>query len=565
MIFEYSEVTFMETYGLKQYGACPSYRQMEWYRRERTIFFHFGMNTFSDREWGDGTEDPGSFHPTALDCRQWVRTIRDAGFTTAILTAKHHDGFCLWPSKYTEHSVKNSPYKDGKGDIVKEFTDACHEFGIKAGIYLSPWDRHEKTWGTEAYNDFYANQLTELMTNYGKIWECWWDGAGSDKAHYDWGRWAYIVRNYQPDAVIFGGLGSAPYVEVRWVGNENGVAGDPCFATLSEHDLYGEDCHYLNHGRPDGERFVPAEADVSIRPGWFYHAEQDSQVRTPQNLIKLWFDSVGKNAGLLLNIPPDRRGLVHEADVKSIVEFNRQLVKTTAVNLAGSANVTASSIRGGNCNPDNLLLADEERFYAPADDCLTPTVEFTFDSPVTFNACKVAELIELGHKIRGFRVDAEINGTWKTLFVGSCMGYCQAEHFDTVTTQRVRLVITKALDIPAIRSFALYCFDEALFTEETHEKSEKNLLESSVARVERNGNEYVMDLGGIFPYNTVELDADGEGEYTLYTFNGSTYERNHSGSFQPGHNVLTFEAVTDSYKFKLCTAVQLQNLAVYWK
>ncbi len=553
----------METYGIKKYGKCPSARQMEWYRRERTIFFHFGMNTFSDREWGDGTENPKDFNPTALDCRQWIRTIKAAGFTMAILTAKHHDGFCLWPSRFTEHSIKNSPYKDGKGDIVREFTDACHEYGIKAGIYLSPWDRHEPSWGTEAYNDFYANQLTELMTGYGKLWECWWDGAGSEKAHYDWGRWAYIVRDKQPDAVIFGALGATPYVEVRWVGNESGVAGSPCFATINAHDLYVQNCDALNSGTADGELFVPAEADVSIRPGWFYHAEQDAEVRTPKNLLKLWFDSVGKNAGLLLNLPPDRRGLVHERDAQNLCAFHQYLANATAVNLAQSATVTASGVYNENCKPENLLTQSEEAFYAPKDN--TAAVEFAFDTPVTFNACMVSELIELGHKIRGFRVDAEVGGIWKTLFTASCMGYRQAEYFYTVTTQRVRLVITEAVDTPAIRSFALYRFDETLFDEEDRKLSGRNLMESAAARIEKSGNEYVVDLGGIFPYNTVDFCGEAEGVYQLYVFNGTTYALAAEGTVNNGYTVCTIETVTDSYKFKLKTTVGIENIAVFCK
>ncbi len=555
----------METYGIKKYGQCPSARQMEWYRREKTIFFHFGMNTFSDREWGDGTENPRDFNPTSLDCRQWVRTIKDAGFTMAILTAKHHDGFCLWPSAYTEHSVKNSPYKDGKGDIVREFTDACQECGIKAGIYLSPWDRHEKTWGAEAYNDFYANQLTELMTNYGKIWECWWDGAGSTEAHYDWARWAGIVRENQPDAVIFGSLGATPFVEVRWVGNENGIAGDPCFATVNAHDVEVEDGYGLNHGRIDGDRFIPAEADVSIRPGWFYHAEQDDAVRTPQNLLKLWFHSVGKNTGLLLNLPPDRRGLVHERDAQNLRAFNELLTKYTKVNLAQSAKAAADSVRNAHCTPDRLLDGAEETFYAPQDGCHTPVVELTFEQPVTFNTCTVSEMIEWGHKIRGFRVDAQVDGAWKTLFAASCMGYRQAEHFETVTASKVRLTITKAVDVPAIRSFALYHFDEALFAQEAIARSEKNLMASSVSKVEWQGDEYVVDLGGIFPFNTVTFESTDEGEYALYVFNGSSYDFYGQYGLTVGQQACVIETVTNAYKFKIKTASEIKDIAVYCK
>ena len=305
--------------GIKPYGALPNENQMEWYKRERTIFFHFGMNTFTGREWGDGKEDPSLFNPSELDVEQWIASIKKAGFGLAILTAKHHDGFCLWQTKYTEHCVKNSPYKNGKGDIVDEFTKACRKHGIKAGIYLSPWDRHEKTWGTEEYNDFYVGQLKELFSNYGEIYECWWDGAGSTEAVYDWERWAKTVKELQPKAVIFGSLGATPWVDVRWVGNEKGVAGKPCYATIDEHSLIVENTKELNSGKLGGERFIPAEVDVSIRPGWFYHKEQDDMVRSSDNLINLWFTSTGSNAGLLLNLPPDRRGLIHENDVKSII------------------------------------------------------------------------------------------------------------------------------------------------------------------------------------------------------------------------------------------------------
>ena len=266
-----------EKLGLRHARVYPSARQVEWMRREKMIFFHFGVNTFTNMEWGDGTESPSIFNPEKLDCRQWIKAIHDAGFTTAILTAKHHDGFCLWPSKYTEHSIKNSPYKDSNGDIVREFTDACAEFGIKAGIYLSPWDRHEKTWNTPDYDDFYVGQLTELLTNYGKIWEVWWDGSQSKNVKYDWARYTDTIRTLQPDAVIFGTLEAEPFVEARWVGNEEGFAGDPCWSTIDSQTIINENTIKLNCGKLDGNRFLPAEADVSIRPGWFYHAAHKSR------------------------------------------------------------------------------------------------------------------------------------------------------------------------------------------------------------------------------------------------------------------------------------------------
>ncbi|MFQ9698258.1 MAG: alpha-L-fucosidase [Zhenhengia sp.] len=351
-----------EALGLKPYGAVPSRRQMDWYRREATAFFHFGVNTFTDLEWGDGTEAEKMFNPTELDCRQWMRVIKQAGFTTAILTAKHHDGFCLWPSEYSEHTIAKSPYKEGKGDVVREFVEACHEYGIKPGLYLSPWDRHSKYWGTDAYNTYYNNQLTELMTQYGKIYECWWDGAGSTEAQYDWGRWAYTVRTHQPDCIIFGSLGATEYVEARWIGNESGYAGNPCWATIDQSSLEIENTVELNSGKADGNRFIPAEVDVSIRPGWFYHENQDGAVRSAENLVKYWFESSGRNAGILLNFPPDRRGLIHEIDTKNVLNAATILQKTFAVNLLQGAEVSATSEMRPICSADKMLLKDENIF-----------------------------------------------------------------------------------------------------------------------------------------------------------------------------------------------------------
>ena len=269
-------------FGLVPFGAAPNARHMEWYARERTAFLHFGVNTFTDREWGDGTESEALFAPTKLDCRQWARVLKEGGFTAAILTAKHHDGFCLWHTETTTHHVGNSP---ARVDVVHEFCEACREFGLKPGLYISPWDRFHPAWGTEGYNDVFAAQLTELMTRYGKIWECWWDGAGSTEATYDWARWASIVRENQPQCVLFGCLGAAEHVDLRWVGNEEGRAGDPCWATIDPETILEEKCAGLNSGKFGGNRFIPAETNTSIRPGWFWHESQNDRVRSSENLL----------------------------------------------------------------------------------------------------------------------------------------------------------------------------------------------------------------------------------------------------------------------------------------
>lgn len=514
----------LNSLGLKAMSPAPTKRQVEWLQREKSIFFHFGMNTFTNMEWGDGTESPSIFNPGQLDCRQWIRTISDAGFKAAILTAKHHDGFCLWPSKYTEHSIKNSPYKNGQGDIVKEFTDACAEFGVKAGIYLSPWDRHEKTWSTADYDDFYVGQLTELLTNYGKIWEVWWDGSQSRNITYDWKRYTDTIHTLQPDAVIFGSLGAEPYVEARWVGNESGFAGNPCWSTIDSESIIKETTSELNSGKIDGNRFLPAEADVSIRPGWFYHKEQDSEVRDVKNLLRLWFLSCGRNASLLLNLPPDRRGLVHENDAESLIEFNRVLEASLSIDFAKGAKATADSIRDISCNAENLLSDDRNEFYASEDSCKTPEIIFTLDGEKTFNTFALEEVIELGHRVTGFEVSAEVGGEWQLLFKGECIGYRSAQHFPTVTTNKVKIKITDALYAPVLRKFSLHKFDESLLLEKEYALSDENILDSTTAKITREGNEFDLHLGGIIPFNLITIEAPECKKCEISLYNGFDFE-----------------------------------------
>lgn len=313
----------------------PASRQLIWQQMETTAFLHFTVNTFTDKEWGDGTESESIFNPTKLDARQWIKALKDAGFKMAIITAKHHDGFCLWPSAFTSHSVKNSPWKNGKGDVVKEVADACREYGLKFGVYLSPWDRHEASYGSPAYNAYYKNQLKELLSNYGEVSEVWFDGAKGENAknmEYDFRGYWKLVRQLQPKAVIFSDAGP----DVRWVGNEKGNAGQTCWSMI---DTVGmapgkADASYLNVGDPNGKYWIPAETDVSIRPGWFYHASENDKVKSPQELVNLYYQSVGHNSLLLLNIPPNRDGLLSETDVKNIAAFRKILNETFAINLA---------------------------------------------------------------------------------------------------------------------------------------------------------------------------------------------------------------------------------------
>src|SRR4051794_9333800 len=307
----------------------PSSSQLAWQRDELALFLHFGVNTFTDREWGDGKEDPGIFAPSALDARQWARAAKAAGFRMMMLTAKHHDGFCLWPSSVTKHTVAASPFRGGNGDVVREFVDACRAEGLKAGLYLSPWDRNSPVYGdSPRYNDFYCDQLTELLTRYGAISEVWFDGANGEgpngrRQQYDWPRFFGLVRKLQPNAVMFSDVGP----DVRWCGNENGTAGDPNWSTIDPNAVPypGADVpkvgEILQHGDPAGSVWRPAEVDVSIRPGWFYHPAEDDRVRSVDNLLDLYFSSVGRNGKLLLNVPPTREGLLHPTDVARLTAF----------------------------------------------------------------------------------------------------------------------------------------------------------------------------------------------------------------------------------------------------
>ncbi|MEZ4833799.1 MAG: alpha-L-fucosidase [Caldilineaceae bacterium] len=415
----------------RPYGPVPSPRQLRWHRREFYGFLHFTTNTFTDKEWGYGDESPGVFAPTDFDAEQIVRIAADAGMTGLILTCKHHDGFCLWPSKYTEHSVKRSPWRSGQGDVVREIADACHTHGIGFGVYLSPWDRNHADYGRPAYIDYFRNQLNELTSEYGELFEVWFDGAnGGDgyygganevrridrQTYYDWENTRSIVRRNQPNAVMFSDAGP----DVRWVGNEKGIAGDPCWSTIRADLLFpgidadafktrltsdmvaawGSPMELLNRGDRHGDAWLPAECDVSIRPGWFYHAAEDDKVRTPENLVDLYFQSVGRGASFLLNLPPDRRGQIHENDVKSLREFRRRLDEIFAKDLAKLARCTADNTRGDSLQfaPANVLDDDPETYWATDDDIHTPALILEFAQPITFNVVSLREYLPLGQR-----------------------------------------------------------------------------------------------------------------------------------------------------------------------
>lgn len=431
----------------KPYGPVPTARQVEWYHREIIAFFHFGINTFGEEvNEGDGKASPAIFNPTALDCRQWMRTLNAAGIPCGILVAKHADGFCNWPSAYTDYSVKNSPWKGGKGDVVREFTDACKSAGVKAGIYLGPHDRHERSYGTPAYADYYANQLTELMRNYGPIWEIWWDGAGADFLSTDfYKRWYTIVRKAQPQCVVFGTKNSYAFADCRWMGNESGLAGDPCWSTIDPFSIRDEAKHIddLNHGQLDGSVYVPAETDVSIRPSWFYHASEDSRVKTVKELIDIYCTSVGRNSVLLLNFAPDRRGLIPDVDAKRAAGLRHWITKTFSKNLLSGAKANALHPRGRGYDPANLVDSREKTYYASADDALKDEITFQLKTPQTFDCLMLQEVIELGHRTTRWSVDYSNDGvTWTPIPEATnkqSIGYKWIVRFAPVKASWVRL------------------------------------------------------------------------------------------------------------------------------
>jgi alpha-L-fucosidase len=420
----------------------PSPQQVSWQQLETTAFLHFTVNTFTDKEWGDGTESPAIFDPIEFDAQKIVQTLKETGFKMAIITAKHHDGFCLWPTQFTEHSVKNSPYKSGKGDIVGELAKACKKFGLRFGVYLSPWDRHEPSYGTAAYNTHYKNQLRELLTNYGTISEVWFDGAKGENAkdmHYDFeGYWA-MVRELQPQAIMFSDAGP----DVRWVGNESGNAGESNWSSINTDGMAPgvADSKYLNIGDPDGKHWIPAETDVSIRPGWFYHQKEDSLVRSPQNLINLYYQSVGRNSLLLLNIPPNRKGLFCNQDVASLKAFRNILNETFKTNLTPK--------RKNKTLTDNQLntyiVLKENQSY-----------QINFDKKAIFDRAMFQENITNGQQIQQASLDYWDGTTWRAIKTFTTIGHKRLLRFDAVSTSKVRFTILKTKSIAQLSEIGFF-------------------------------------------------------------------------------------------------------------
>jgi alpha-L-fucosidase len=453
-------------------GPVPTESQLAWHNMETNAFIHFTTNTFTDKEWGYGDESPKIFNPTDFNPGQWITTLKDAGFKGVILTCKHHDGFCLWPTQYTEHSVKNSPFQGGKGDVVKAVADACRANGLKFGIYLSPWDRNRADYGTPEYITYYRNQLKELFTAYGPVFEMWFDGAnGGDgyyggakekrkidgKNYYDWPNTLSIVREFEPEILFFSDAGPG----VRWVGNERGVAGETNWNTITPDTLYAGQpgtTDLLNTGHENGTAWIPAEVDVSIRPGWFYHAAEDSLVKSPQQLFEIYLTSVGRGSTLLLNVPPDRRGHFHDNDVASLKGFKELLSNEFKTNHASGASCTADNVRGEAQNFGANLLTDAnpETYWATDDNVTTASAEISFEGSKPVKYIVLQEFIKLGQRVKAFNIETYSGGTWKPLSNGTTIGYKRILRVDKTDAEKIRINITASKACPLLSNVEVY-------------------------------------------------------------------------------------------------------------
>ena len=451
--------------------VIPTPGQVEYQHMEFIGFIHFTVNTFTDKEWGYGDESPEIFNPTGFDADQWARTAKGAGMKQLILTAKHHDGFCLWPSKYTEHSVKNSPWKNGKGDIVREFVDACRRHGLKVGLYLSPWDRNHADYGRPTYIAYYWNQLKELLTEYGEISEIWFDGANGGtgyyggardtrridrKTYYRWDETWAMVKRLQPHVLLFSDAGP----DIRWIGNERGYAGQTNWSTINRETIVvGEaDPSYLNSGDPEGKNWVVPLCNTSIRPGWFYHQEEDSRVKTPQQLLDVYYKSVGRNGVLLLNIPPNRRGLFHDNDIQSLQEFRSILDETFKTNFALGKKASASNTRqqGSTFSPANTVDKKPDSYWAVDDHIREATLEIDLGKLTVFDRILIQEPIRLGQRISEFEIRGFVNGEWSRLAKGTTIGYKRILRIPLVKADKIQLIIHKSNNTPAISNFGIY-------------------------------------------------------------------------------------------------------------
>lgn len=450
----------------------PSPAQLAWHEMETNAFVHFTINTFTDKEWGYGDESPELFNPSETNVEQWIQTLKEAGFKGVILTTKHHDGFCLWPSKFTEHSIKNSPYKNGKGDLVKEVADACKKYQVKFGIYMSPWDRNHPAYGTPAYVEYYRNQLNELFTSYGPVFEMWFDGAnGGDgfyggtremrringATYYDWPTTLAQVRKLEPNVIFFSDAGPG----VRWVGNERGIAGETNWNSISPDTLFagkGGIESLLQEGHPEGTHWIPAEVDVSIRPGWFYHAKEDSVVKSAERLFDIYLSSVGRGSTLLLNVPPDKRGLIHENDVAALRAWRTMIDEAFKTNYALQANTSATNVRGESeqYNADKVVDDKKDTYWTTDDEVTSGSIDITLKQSQEIHYVVLQEFIALGQRVKKFKIEIENGDAWKTIGEGTTIGYKRIIRTTPTTTDKIRITIEDARACPLISSVEIF-------------------------------------------------------------------------------------------------------------
>lgn len=573
----------------------PEQKQVDWQRMETYAFIHFGLNSFCDREWGYGDTDPKMFNPKRLDCEQWVKTLMAAGMKGVILTAKHHDGFCLWPFEGNDYNVSKSPWRNGKGNVVKELSEACKKHGLKFAVYLSPWDRSRADYGTPSYVDYFHSQLRDLLTNYGPVFEVWFDGAnGGDgyyggardkrtidrKNYYNYPRIYQILDSLQPQAVVFsdGGPGC------RWVGNEKGFAGETNWAFIPKNTVYPGYPNYpeLQFGYPDGDQWTAAECDVSIRPGWFYHPEEDDKVKSPEQLADLYYRSVGHNATLLLNFPVDRNGLINPIDSANAVNFYKLIQRELGNNLVAGMKPKVSNERGGQFAAQALTDGSWDTYWATGDGVTSADITFTFKKARKMNRIMLQEYIPLGQRVKKFAVEwLDKNGTWKAVEQGeetTTIGYKRLLRFLTVETKGLRVRILDSRGPICMNNIGVYyggedaqlTWNPATVAIKSVPFSLKGFDEAQLAKVvDRNPatvlfadkNELLIDLGRdtkvstlmylpdqsenrhglIHSYTLAACKADGTDEHVLSSGEFSNIQNN------PVLQTITFEPATTRY------------------
>ena len=446
------------------YGVLPSPKQVEWQKMEYYMFVHFGPNTFTDVEWGNGRENPDVFAPTDLDCRQWADVAKQAGMKGIIITGKHHDGFCLWPSAYSTHTVRESSWRDGKGDVLKELSDACAEYGLKFGVYVSPWDQNHPLYGEPGYNEAFAGTLSEVLSNYGDVFELWLDGAygghPDSTFRYDWKLFHETAYSKRPDLIIFSDIGP----DCRWVGNERGKAPSTNWSRLDTDGYapggFAPSHDTLGQGNVHGKYWIPAECDVSIRPGWFYSASTDDKLKSVEQLMDIYYSSVGHNGTLLLNVPADRRGKIPAVDSLRLMEFAQARKEAFSTDYARGAEIVADAVRGDEerFGPQNMTDGEYDTYWTTDDAVTSASFVISFEGKTTVSGAMIQEYIPLGQRVKAFSIEyaADENGEWTEIFRGTTIGYKRLVRFDSVEALKLRFKILDSYASPVINNVEVY-------------------------------------------------------------------------------------------------------------